>query len=91
MRQTQFTICLRRRLITLTLDVSPETEAWLEEEAKKRGQERELVAKLALEALSARQREEDAAKSLAADWQALSYYSLWEVWDNESDSIYDKL
>jgi len=77
--------------MTLTLDVSPETEAWLEEEAKKWGQERELVAKLALEAFSARQREEDAEQSLVADWQALSYRSLWEVWDNESDSIYDKL
>ena len=77
--------------MTMTIDISPETEAWLEEEAKKRGQERELVAKLALEAFSARQREEDAEKSLASDWQALSYRSLWEVWDNESDSIYDKL
>lgn len=77
--------------MTLTLDVSPETEAWLEEEARKRGQERELVAKLALEAFSAQQREEEAEQSLVADWQALSYRSLWEVWDNESDSIYDKL
>ena len=77
--------------MTLTLDVSPETEAWLEEEAKKRGQERELVAKLVLEAFSARQREEEAEKSLVSDWQALSDRSLWEVWDNESDAIYDKL
>jgi len=77
--------------VTMTIDISPETEAWLEEEAKKRGQERELVAKLALEAFSARQREEEAEESLVADWQALSYRSLWEVWDNESDSIYDKL
>lgn len=50
--------------MTLTLDVSPETEAWLKE---------------------------DAEQSLVADWQALSYRALWEVWDNESDSIYDKL
>ena len=78
--------------MTLTLvDVSPETEAWLEEEAQKRGQERELVAKLALEAFSARQREEDAERSLLADWQALSYRSLWEIWDNESDAVYDTL
>lgn len=77
--------------MTLTLEVSAETEAWLEEEAKKRGQERELVARLALEAFSVRQREEEAEKSLAADWQALSYRSLWEIWDNEVDAIYDKL
>ena len=78
--------------MTLTLvDVSPETEAWLEEEAQKRGQERELVAKLALEAFSARQREEDAERELMADWQALSYRSLWEIWDNESDAVYDTL
>lgn len=77
--------------MTMTIDISPEMEAWLEEEAQKRGQERELVAKLALEAFSVRQREEEAEEALVADWQALSYRSLWEVWDNESDSIYDKL
>ena len=75
----------------MTIDVSPETEAWLDEEAQKRGQERELVAKLALEAFSARQREEEAERSLFADWQAASYRSLWELWDNEQDAIYDKL
>lgn len=78
--------------MTLTLvDVSPETEAWLEKEAKQRGQERELVARLALEAFSARQREEEAERELMADWQALSYRSLWEIWDNESDAVYDTL
>ena len=77
--------------MTMTIDISPETEAWLEEEARKRGQEREMVAKLALEAFSARQREEDAEHRLLADWQALSYRSLWEVWDNDSDAVYDTL
>lgn len=77
--------------MTLTLDLLPETEAWLEEEAKKRGQEREVVAKLALDAFSAQQREETAERALLADWQALSYRSLWEVWDNDSDAIYDTL
>ena len=75
--------------MTMTIDISPETEAWLEEEAQKRGQEREMVANLALEAFSARQREEEAERSLAADWQAASYRSLWEVWDNEEDAVYD--
>ncbi len=77
--------------MTMTIDISPETEAWLEGEAQKRGQEREVVAKLALEAFSARQREEEAESALVADWQTLSYRSLWEVWDNEEDSVYDKL
>jgi predicted transcriptional regulator len=77
--------------MTLTVDISPETEAWLEIEAQKRGQGREMVAGLALEAFSAKQREEDAEKSLAADWQLLSYHSLGEVWDNEEDAAYDKL
>lgn len=77
--------------MTMTIDISPETEAWLEEEAQKRGQEREMVAKLALEAFSARQREEDAERALLADWQALSYRSLWEIWDNDADAIYDTL
>jgi len=72
----------------MTVDISP--EAWLEEEAQKRGQEREMVAKLALEAFSARQREE-AERSLVADWQPLSLRSLWEVWDNEEDAVYDSL
>lgn len=44
--------------MTMTIDTSPETEAWLAEEA---------------------------------DWQALSYRSLWEIWDNKSDAIYDTL
>ncbi len=77
--------------MTMTIDISPETEAWLEAEAQKRGQEREVVAKMALEAFSARQREEEAENALVADWQALSYHSLWEVWDNEEDAVYDKL
>ena len=77
--------------MTMTIDISPETEAWLEEEAQKRGQGREIVAKLALEAFSVRQRGEEAEKALLADWQALSYRSLWEVWDNEEDEVYDKL
>ena len=77
--------------MTMTIDISPETEAWLEEEAQKRGQERETVARLALDAFSALQRDEDAERSLLADWQALSYRSLWEVWDNEADAVYDKL
>jgi predicted transcriptional regulator len=77
--------------MTMTIDISPETEAWLEAEAQKRGQEREVVAKMALEAFSARQREEEAESALVADWQALSYRSLWEVWDNEEDAVYDKL
>jgi len=77
--------------MTMTIDISPETEAWLADEARKRGQAREMVAKLALEAFSLKQREEDAERLLQADWQALSYRSLWEVWDNESDAIYDTL
>ncbi len=78
--------------MTLTLvDVLPETEAWLEEEARKRGQEREMVAKPAPEAFSARQREEDAKREFMSDWQALSYRSLWEIWNNESHAVYDAL
>lgn len=26
-----------------------------------------------------------------ADWQALSLASVWEVWDNEEDAVYDNL
>ena len=26
-----------------------------------------------------------------AFWQVLSYRSLWELWDNEQDAIYDTL
>lgn len=79
------------RAMTMTIDISPETEAWLGEEAQKRGQERELVAKLALEAFSTRQREEGAERSQFADWQTASYRLLWELWDNEQDAVYDKL
>lgn len=75
----------------MTIDVSPETEAWLEEEAQKRGQERETVARLALEAFSMKQREEESERALFADWQAPSYRSFWEIWGNEEDAVYDKL
>lgn len=77
--------------MTMTIDVSPETEAWLEEEAQKRGQERETVARLALEAFSMKQREEESERALFADWQAASYRSFWEIWGNEEDAVYDKL
>lgn len=26
-----------------------------------------------------------------ADWRALSLMSLWEVWDNDADAVYDSL
>ncbi len=77
--------------MTMTIDVSPETGAWLEEESRRRGQSWETVAKLALEAFSIKQREEDAERSQFADWQTASYRSLWELWDNEQDAVYDKL
>ena len=35
--------------------------------------------------------EEEAEQALLDDWQALSNRSLWEIWDNESDAIYDSL
>jgi hypothetical protein len=35
--------------------------------------------------------EAEAEQSLVADWQALFYRSLWEIWDNESDEVYDAL
>lgn len=76
--------------MTLTIDISPETGAWLEEEATKRGQSQGQVAKLALEALSS-QRSQKTEEALAADWQALSYRSLWEIWDNDEDAVYDRL
>jgi len=27
----------------------------------------------------------------SADWQALSLMSMWEVWGNEEDAVYDSL
>lgn len=35
--------------------------------------------------------EEDAEAALLADWQALSYLALWELWDNDTDAVYDTL
>lgn len=77
--------------MTLTIDLSSETETWLQQEAAKRGQTQEQVARLALEAFSVTQQEQEAENELARDWQALSYRSLWEVWDNEEDAVYDQL
>ena len=36
-------------------------------------------------------REENAEQALLADWQALFDHSLWELWENESDAVYDSL
>lgn len=44
--------------MTLTVDISPETAAWLEVQSKERGQERIIVARMALEAFTCQQREE---------------------------------
>ena len=35
--------------------------------------------------------EEEAEQALLDDWHALSYRALWEIWDNESDAVYDSL
>lgn len=75
--------------MTMTIDLSPETEAWLDEEAKKRGQSREMVAHLALEAFVIRQRDEAAERSDLADWQGLPQRTLQEYWINDHDAIYD--
>ena len=75
--------------MTMTIDLSPETEAWLDEEARKRGLSREMVAKLALEAFAVRQREEEAERLNLADWQGLSQRTLQEYWINDHDAIYD--
>ena len=75
--------------MTITINLSPETEAWLDEEAKKRGKSREMVAHLALEAFAAKQREEQAERSDLADWQTLSQRTLQEYWINDHDAIYD--
>ena len=75
--------------MTITIDLSPQTEAWLDEEAQKRGQSRERVASRALEAFAARQREEQAERSELADWQGLSQRTLQEYWINDHDAIYD--
>lgn len=77
--------------MTVTIDLSPETELWLQEEAAKRGQSHEQVARIALETLSAAQRGQKAEDALARDWQAVSCRSLWEIWDNEEDAVYDHL
>jgi len=77
--------------MTLTINLSSETETWLQQEAARRGQSQEQIARLALEAFSETQRGQQAGNSLALDWQTLSYRSLWEVWDNEEDAAYDQL
>ncbi len=33
--------------------------------------------------------ENETEEELEAFWQALCYRSLWEVWDNEADAVYD--
>ena len=51
------------------------------------------TSSLALDALPEpeAESEEEAEQALLDDWQAFSYRALWEIWDNESDAVYDSL
>jgi len=39
----------------------------------------------------AAQADEETEDEEFADWRALSLASMWELWDNEEDAVYDNL
>ena len=76
--------------MTLTIDITPEMETRLQQEAAKHGQETSEFVRSALEFLLAgRETETDA--SAFADIRAMSQKTLLEYWLNDEDAVYDTL
>lgn len=75
-----------------SIDLTPEMETRLQEEAVKHGQEPAVFALMALQhglgLIAGQLGTEDA---LMIEWRGASHRSLQELWDNDEDAVYDKL
>ena len=78
--------------MTMTIDISPETEARLDAEAASRGQAPDEYIRESFQAwLSLVVPEPDTEETLFQDMQALSRSTLEEYWLNDEDAVYDTL
>ncbi len=78
--------------MTLTIDISPETEAQLEAEAANRGQAPDEYARESFHIwLSLAASNPDTDEAAFQDMRALSLPTLEEYWINEEDAAYDNL
>lgn len=76
--------------MTLTIDISPETETQLLQEATRHGQNPEEFARAAFEDwLYLLAQKPDTEASYFEDMRAVSIPTLREYWDNEEDAVYD--
>ena len=78
--------------MTLTIDITPEMETRLQQEAARHGQEPAAYALTALQqALKLTAEPNGAEVILLAEWRGASHRSLQELWDNDEDAVYDHL
>ncbi len=78
--------------MTLTIDISPEAEARLEQDATKRGQDPIEYARKSFEIwLNLSTIEPESDEKAFQEMRALSLPSMEEYWLNEQDSVYDNL
>ena len=78
--------------MTLTVDISPEAEARLAQDATKRGQDTVTYARESFEIwLRLSASEPDTDEKAFQEMRALSLPSLEEYWLNEDDAVYDNL
>ncbi len=78
--------------MTMTIDLSPETEASLEREAALRGQALADYARQSFEVwVSLTAKETDTESAAFEDMRALSLPTLQEYWINDEDAVYDSL
>jgi hypothetical protein len=76
--------------MTLTIDITPELETRLQQEAAKQGLATpEFVRSMLEQLMDGRDIESDAIAF--EDLRAISRRSLQELWDNDEDMIYDTL
>lgn len=78
--------------MTLTIDLTPDMETRLHEEAAKQGQAPKEYAQQAFEhLLGLNPEQEETEAAFTAAWSAASNRSLQEIWDNDEDAVYDHL
>ncbi len=78
--------------MTVVVELTPEMQTRLEQEAAKRDQAPGVYVQNALQlVLGLRPARDEAEVAFVAAWSAASRQTLQETWDNDEDAIYDHL
>lgn len=75
--------------MTMTIDISPETEAYLEREAARQGRELADYTRQSFEIWLRLSAEPESEETLFEEMRLLSLPTLEEYWINDADAIYD--